>query len=183
MDALEILLNRHSQPKLAAPAPSEAELNKIFQAGGRAPDHAGLKPWEFIVCQNEGLKRLGAIFEQSALTNNLPEKDVIRAPLLPLRAPLVIVAIMRYKQHDKVPRVEQIASAACAVVSMQMTAVALGYQGMWRTGNYAHCSNVRSALGVKEKDEIIGFLYLGTAKNEKLPMPPSDIENYVSYWY
>lgn len=182
MDALKLLLNRHSQPKLSEPAPSQDEMNQIFQAGGRAPDHAGLKPWEFIVCQNQGLEKLGAIFKESSVINNLPEKDIARAPLLPLRAPMVVVAIMRYQQHDKVPRVEQIASVACAVVSMQMTAVALGYQGMWRTGSYAYCINVRNALGLREKDEIVGFLYLGTAENEKLSMPPCDIESHVSYW-
>ncbi|MBO1256227.1 NAD(P)H nitroreductase [Alteromonas sp. 5E99-2] len=182
MDALNLLLNRHSQPKLTAPAPSQEALNQILQAGDRAPDHAGLKPWELIVCQGEGLKKLGSIFEQSALKNNLPENDIKRAPLLPLRAPMVIVVIMRYQQHDKVPRVEQIASVACAVVSMQMAAVALGYQGMWRTGRYAHCSSVKNALVLQEKDEIVGFLYLGTAENEKLPMPPSDIGSHVSYW-
>ena len=157
MDALNLLLNRHSQPKLAAPAPSQEALNQILRAGDRAPDHAGLKPWEFIVCEGQGLKKLGTIFEQSALANNLPEKDIARAPLLPLRAPMVVVAIMRYQQHDKVPRVEQIASVACAVVSMQMTAVALGYQGMWRTGSYAYCSSVRSAFDVRKNDEIVGF--------------------------
>ena len=53
MDALSLLLNRSSQPRLGSPAPSGAALENIMQAALRAPDHACLTPWRFIVCQKE----------------------------------------------------------------------------------------------------------------------------------
>ncbi|HAU27845.1 MAG TPA: nitroreductase, partial [Alteromonas australica] len=57
MDALSLLLNRSSQPRLGSPAPSGAALENIMQAALRAPDHACLTPWRFIVCQNKGLEK------------------------------------------------------------------------------------------------------------------------------
>ena len=64
MDALSLLLNRSSQPRLSAPAPSGEALENIMQAALRAPDHACLTPWRFIVCEGKGLDKLGQLFEK-----------------------------------------------------------------------------------------------------------------------
>ena len=110
MDALTLLLNRSSQPRLEAPAPSGDALENIMQAALRAPDHACLTPWRFIVCTGKGLDKLGALYEKSAIENGKPQKDIERAVQLPHRAPMVVVAIAKHIEHEKVPRVEQIAA-------------------------------------------------------------------------
>src|SRR5690242_15577911 len=53
MDALDLLLTRETALKLDAPAPSEADLDKIFQSAGRAPDHGRLRPWRFVVIKDD----------------------------------------------------------------------------------------------------------------------------------
>jgi nitroreductase len=70
MQALDLLVNRSSQPRLQAPAPEGQALENIKQAALSAPDHAGLCPWKFVVCQNKGLTRLGKVFEQAAIAAN-----------------------------------------------------------------------------------------------------------------
>jgi len=182
MLALDLLLNRRSQPRLVAPAPAGDELDNILQAGFAVPDHHCLSPWRFIVCTNQGLKKLGDVFEQAAIENQKGPESVARAPQLPLRAPMVIVAMCDYKEHEKVPRVEQIASTACAVQSMQMAAVAQGFQGIWRTGWYAQDDHVKTALGCSEDDEILGFLYLGSTPLKAQKRSPRAIDNYVEMW-
>ncbi|MFB1036605.1 MAG: NAD(P)H nitroreductase, partial [Sinobacterium sp.] len=163
MLALDLLLNRCSQPRLQAPAPEGQALENIKQAALRAPDHACLSPWKFIVCQNQGLIRLGEIFEQAAIFADKSEKEIERAPQLPLRAPMVMVAIAKYTNHEKVPWVEQVASASCAVHAMQMAAVAQGFAGVWRTGSFAQDPIVKQAFELAEQDEIVGFLYLDSS--------------------
>jgi nitroreductase len=183
MDAVTLLTQRHSQPRLTAPAPSGHTLDKILTAGSRAPDHASLQPWHFIICEGEGLNKLGNIFQQSAVKNHKPQSDIDRAPKLPLRAPMVIVAVAKYKPHEKVPRVEQICSAACAVVAMQMCALAQGFNGMWRTGPYSQCEHVKSALELEAEDEIVGFLYLGTPVIKTSTAPQKvNTDEFVTYW-
>ncbi|MDF5479257.1 nitroreductase family protein, partial [Vibrio parahaemolyticus] len=54
MDALDLLLNRRSIAKLSAPAPEGKALENIIRAGLRAPDHAGLTPWRFVIAQGDG---------------------------------------------------------------------------------------------------------------------------------
>ncbi|MCW8092064.1 NAD(P)H nitroreductase [Alteromonas sp. ASW11-130] len=182
MDALTLLLNRTSQPRLDEPAPSADALENIKCAALRAPDHASLTPWKFIVCEGAGLNKLGALFEQSAIEADKSTKEIERAPLLPLRAPMVIVAIAKVTEHQKVPRVEQVASTACAVMAMQLAAIAQGFQGMWRTGSYAQCDTVKNGLGLSEEDEIVGFLYLGTAAVEAPERKSHDTAQYFEHW-
>lgn len=182
MDALELLLNRRSQPRLTAPAPAGEALENIKQAALRAPDHGALMPWRFIVCEGEGREKLGSLFEQSAIDNGKSEKEIDRAPQLPLRAPMVIVAVAKYSDSPKVPRVEQIASASCAVMAMQMAAQAQGFNGIWRTGAYAQCDYVRSELGLAEDDELVGFLYLGTPAIETPAAPKRVSDDFFEHW-
>ncbi|MGQ8365674.1 NAD(P)H nitroreductase [Glaciecola sp. 1036] len=182
MDALKLLLNRSSQPRLQAPAPEGDSLTNILQAGLRAPDHKSLSPWRFIVCTGEGLNKLGEIFEQAAIENGVDAAKVDRALQLPLRAPMVIVGICNYKEHDSVPWAEQVSSTACVLHAMQLAAVAQGFQGIWRTGSYAQDDVVKKALECKDEDEIVGFLYLGTSPIKAIPKPPKDIDEFCSFW-
>lgn len=182
MQALELLLGRTSQPRLQAPAPQGESLENIMQAALRAPDHACLRPWRFIVCQNAGLQRLGTVFEDAAVASKMDDKGIQRASQLPLRAPMVIVCIAKYTQHDKVPWVEQVASASCATHAMQMAAVAQGFAGVWRTGSYAQNEHVKQAFNLAHEDEIVGFLYLGTAVTKPMAKPKVNSHDFFELW-
>lgn len=182
MDALELLLTRSSNNKLCAPAPAGDVLENILNAGLRAPDHANLSPFKFIVCQDEGLNKLSSIFKDAAVAEGKTEAEIEKATKAPFRAPMIILGICQYKEHEKVPRVEQIGTTACAVQNMQMAAFAQGFNGIWRTGGFAHSESVRAALGLEQQDEIVGFLYLGTTENETVIKRQKPMESVVSYW-
>ena len=53
-DALKNILNRNSHRSLVEPAPTREEMDLVFQAALRAPDHAWLRPSSFIEIQGEG---------------------------------------------------------------------------------------------------------------------------------
>ncbi|WP_028117424.1 NAD(P)H nitroreductase [Ferrimonas senticii] len=178
MDAQQLLLNRHSNPRLSEPAPNAEQLQLILQAGLRAPDHAMLKPYEFVVAQQQGLNRLGDIFYAAASANGEQGQALARARLLPTRAPMVITVIAKVKAHPKVPALEQHITAGCALLQMQQMAQALGLGGIWRTGSYARDPLVRQALGVDGDDEIVGFLYLGTPQKSLTPSTPKAVSDY-----
>ncbi|WP_371195232.1 NAD(P)H nitroreductase [Glaciecola sp. SC05] len=182
MQALDLLLNRSSQPRLQAPAPEGEALDNILHSALRAPDHRSLSPWQFIVCTGKGLDKLGDIFEEAAICRGAEQVSIDRARQLPARAPMVIVAICKHKPDDLVPWVEQVASTACAVQAMQMAAVAQGFQGIWRTGSYATNETVKQALDCKDDDEILGFLYLGTSPLKAIKKPTKSLEDFVSFW-
>ena len=181
MDALALLLNRRSLPKMIAPAPEGEALDAIFRAGLRAPDHAGLTPWRFIVSQGEGLDRLSGILQSAAQEDGADDATIEKASRSPYRAPMVITVVAKVTAHDKVPTIEQYLSAGCAAHAMQMAAVAQGFAAFWRTGKWAYHNVVREALGVSGDDMIVGFLYLGSAGCRDAKAPERDLAQFVEY--
>ena len=89
MDALTLLLNRHSCGRLTEPAPSGEVLDNILKAGLRAPDHGTLTPWQFILFEGEGRERLGTLLANAARARGEDEDSVEKSRTAPLRAPRV----------------------------------------------------------------------------------------------
>lgn len=185
MDAIELLTTRSSTPRLQAPAPTGEDWVTIQKATIRVPDHAGLQPWQFIVFDNEkSLTALGELYAKAAVLADADVEDAVveKAKTLPMRAPMMVAVVTKYKEHPKVPRVEQIAAASCAAMAMQQCAFALGYGGVWRTGSYAHNPHMKNLLGLEEQDEIVGYLYLGTAQTDVIIKPERPYaEHFVSF--
>ncbi len=182
MDALELLLTRSSDNKLIEPAPSGEALDNILNAGLRAPDHANLSPFKFLVCTGKGLNKLSEIYQKAASAEGKTEAEIIKATNAPFRAPMLIIGICKYKEHEKVPRVEQIATTACAIQNMQMAAFAQGFNGIWRTGALAHSEVVKQQLNLEADDEIVGYLYLGTPENPTHIKRQKSQEGKVEFW-
>ena len=181
MEALELLLNRRSIARLSAPAPEGEALENIIKAGLRAPDHAGLTPWKFVISQGERLQKLSDILVNAAKSENKEDVIVEKLKNAPFRAPMVITVIAKVKEHAKVPALEQYLSAGCAVQAMQMAACAQGFQGYWRSGEWMFHPEVHKAFGLEGDDEIVGFLYLGTPGCTPMRVPERDLSQFVEY--
>ncbi|TWI51001.1 nitroreductase [Pseudomonas duriflava] len=184
MDALDVLLNRVSIARLVEPAPRAEQLDTLFAAAMRAPDHKQLRPWRFLTIQGEARQQLGELFVSALLARNpqaAPEA-VTKARAMPLRAPLLVVAIACAQEHPKVPVQEQVLAAGCAVHGMLLAAYAMGLGAIWRSGDLVHDPVVMSGLGIADHEEIIGFVYLGTP--EIAPRKPSavDLSRFVTAW-
>jgi len=162
MDALELLVNRRSASRLAEPAPEGEQLENILRAGLRAPDHGTLQPWQFFVIEGEGRERFSQLLEKGAVNAGQDDKAIDKARNAPFRAPLIIAVVAKCTLDHKVPVWEQEMSAGCAVMAMQMAAVAQGFNGIWRSGALTESPVVREGLQCREQDKIVGFLYLGT---------------------
>ncbi|WP_105103888.1 nitroreductase family protein [Microbulbifer pacificus] len=188
MDALEALHNRVSVGVLTDPAPSCKQRDNIFRAALRAADHGNLRPWRFLVVEGESRSRLGEIYlkasEGSAKTGE-PLSDAQRERLLamPLRAPLILVAITRLQVHPKVPLNEQRMSTAGAVQAMLTAAFAEGVGAYWRTGELAENRQVARALGLTDHEEISGFIYMGTPQKPPRSAPELAVSDFFADWH
>lgn len=182
MQAIDLLLNRFSTPQLTEPAPSSAQLEQIIKAGCKVPDHGGLRPWHFTVATGTGLQRLSDVFVNVGKTCGADEAKLAKLAKMPFRAPLIIIVSTRSVEHEKVPFQEQVIAAGCAAHAMQMACVALGYGAMWRTGDLSYDPLVKEALNIASKDEIVGFLYIGSAKKEVPAKPQKPIDCHISYF-
>lgn len=183
MDALDLLVNRRSASRLSEPAPAGEALENILRAGMRAPDHGTMQPWRFIVIENEGRERFSALLENAAREDRMEEKAIEKAKQSPFRAPMIITVVAHCEENAKVPHWEQVVSAGCAVMAMQMAALAQGFNGIWRSGAWTEHQDVRKAFGCREQDVIVGFLYLGTPqlKSSTTVIPP-DTAPFIRYF-
>ncbi|AOY87937.1 nitroreductase [Marinobacter salinus] len=177
----DFLLNRASEPRLEAPAPDRETLDRAIACATRAPDHALLRPWRYLVIEGEGLMALGELFA-STCPNNSDNQQIEKLRKAPLRAPMVIVAIASPTIHPKVPEVEQVMSAAVGVGFLELALQDAGYGVMWRTGSVAYHSVVRSGLGLEDRESIVGFLYVGTVSSEKPRVPRPDVSEILQQW-
>lgn len=177
----EFLLNRTSEPRLEAPAPDAATLERAFACAARAPDHALLRPWRYLVIEGDGLRALGDLFA-STCANNSDEQGIEKLRKAPLRAPMVIVGIASPTPHPKVPEVEQVMSAAAGMSFLELALQEAGYGVMWRTGKPAYNAQVHKGLGLAESESIVGFLYTGTVSSAKPAVPRPETVDFVQRW-
>ena len=184
MDALTALHGRVSVTRLAGPAPDRQQREALFKAALRAPDHAWLRPWRFLLVEGEGQKRLGELFVQAALADSpgLDGEALERLRKKPERAPLIIVAISTQHDHPKVPAGEQDMSCAVAVGNMLLAAHALGLGAVWRTGRMASHPAVRGGLGLAENEQIVAFLYVGQPVGPLKPLPDLKVADFFQPW-
>lgn len=170
---------------LGDPAPNDADLRDILQAGMSAPDHGAIRPWRFKVIRGDDRNRLSDLFEK-ALIEKEPEADadaIANIRSKPLRSPLIVAVCAEVMEnHPKVPPIEQIIATACATQNILMAAQDKGFGAVLLTGWVAQNDTVKKGLGFQSKDEIIGFLYMGTPTDEPRTKKRPEVESFISNW-
>jgi nitroreductase len=184
MDAIEALLSRNSSPKLCDPAPNSEQLETVFQAALRVPDHAKLRPWRYAVISGDARQQMGELFVATKLADgeklDLEAQQKLAAK--PLRAPMIIAVAAHIQEHPKVPLIEQQLSAGTSAHAILLALHALGYAGVWRTGSLCFNPLIRQGLGFADNEQLIGFLYVGTRDCRAKPLPEFAIADYVRHW-
>ena len=184
MDAIENILSRNSTNKLSKPIPTKEEMNLVYQSALRAPDHAWLKPSEFIEVTGNGLDKLSKIFSEYVKDNlkDLNQEKIDKYSNAPYRAPMIIILVTNVVKHSKVPEIEQMLSTAAATQNILLCLNALNYGAIWRTGLLALNNNISSYLGLKKNQLILGYLYIGTPITKPKALPDIDINKFVTKW-
>lgn len=184
MQALDVLLNRVSVPRLIDPAPDAAQREVMFGAALRAPDHGQLRPYRFITVEGAARERMGDLLVQALQAGGVEvtPQALEKARLGPLRAPLVVIVVACLQEHYKVPKTEQLITAGCAAHGVLLAAYALGVGAVWRSGDLSYSPVVAEGFGLVAGEEVIGFLYLGTPLNPPRVAAKVDVAGYVSEW-
>jgi len=182
MDALENILNRVSARSLVEPHPSKKEMDIVYKAALRAPDHAWLRTSSFIEVKGESLNKLSNIFvNYGKSVPDISDEVLDKYKNAPYRAPMIIILVNTFKEHPKVPAIEQKLSTATAAQNIMLALNAMKYSCIWRTGKMAFNELIQNELGLAKNQEILGYLYIGTESGEKKKIPNLDIDDFVSY--
>ena len=181
MDAIDNILNKVSARELAVPCPSKEEMETVYKAALRAPDHAWLRPSSFIEVKDDGLKKLSNIFKKYAQDKNFTKDIIKKYEQAPFRAPMILILVNTYKEHPKVPAIEQKLSTAASAQNITLALNAMNYSSIWRTGKLAFNKDVQKKLDLQDNQEILGYLYVGTEVGKKKNVPEHNLNEFISY--
>lgn len=184
-DVLEYLLKRRSAKieDLSAPGPDESELKQILSAALRVPDHGKMCPWYVLVFKGEARAQVGDIIADAYMRSkpDAKEKKIEAERDRFMRTPLVVALISRARKGKK-PIWEQILSGGAAGMNLSLAAHALGYGVQWVSEWYAYDDRVKAAMGMDERDHVIGFFYIGTTQSIQKERDRPDLSKVVTHW-
>jgi len=179
MDIFESINNRHSVGKVKADSLPRDVIEKLLDAGNRAPNHHKVRPWRFIVLTGNGRSKLGDVMSVSQRDRqpDLPQEAFDKTRALPLRAPVVIAVGVDKPAEAKIPELENYAAVSAACQNILLAAHALGLGAIWRTGEWARDAKVKEFLGFAEDQHIAGFIYVGYPETAGAPAPRPSFED------
>lgn len=149
---------RRSYSRVTAEAPSREELLRLVSLAGRVADHGLLRPWRLVELRGDARRRLGdALAEASGRLGD----DAARLAAKPLRAELLVAVVASRKESHKVSDWEQDAAAAGVAHALSLLLFDAGWGVMWRTGPFTRSEPVRRMHGLTEREELLGWLYVG----------------------
>lgn len=184
-ETLDLLLRRRSlvAAKQCEPGPTPEELEILLRCATRVPDHAKLMPWRIKVVQGEARQWLGNLFAEVYRENNPTASDerVDAERQLPLRTPLVLIVSTKIESAERIPRWEQILSGGAVCQNILIAATALGYASQWLSEWPNYDETVKAFLNIAPSDEILGFIYIGSASEKPQERPRPALEDVVSY--
>ncbi|MAD46678.1 MAG: nitroreductase [Oceanospirillaceae bacterium] len=183
MNAIQALTERVSVAQLTGPDLTPAEEDSLFLAALRAADHAWMRPSRYLTVRGDDRAKLGRLFLESAPDwQTLPDDKQAKLLNMPMRAPLIVVAVCTINDHPKVSREEQLMSTAAGVQNMLNAAWAQGLGAIWRTGEVAYNRRIAEGLGLAANEEIVAFVYLGRINAAPKPVPELPVADFVQSW-
>ena len=182
---LDSLLARRSvKPRrLRPPGPDAQALDRIVAAGLRGIDHGGLRPWRLLLIEDR--ERLAAAFAdaEAHLRPDADAEQLQQAREKALAGPVLLAALFcPHPGHEDVPEHEQWIAAGAALQQMLLAADALGYAGSLLSGRKTETPPLRNALGLADREHLIGFLTLGTPASPPPAAPAATPGSRWSRW-
>lgn len=186
MPTLDFLQQRLSTPSrmLGAPAPDRNQLAQLLATAMRVPDHGALAPWRILAIEGDQRSQLGEFLARRALELDPDcsparlEKDRGRFT----RAPLVLTVVASPRANTKVPGIEQLLSAGNVCFTLLQAAQALGFGAQWLTGWPAYDHAVLAHLGLTPEERIVGFIHIGTPRQQAPERRRPDWREHFSVW-
>ncbi|OEH91753.1 nitroreductase family protein [Bacillus solimangrovi] len=167
MELFEAIRNRRSICKVA-PDPIDREvIEQLLESATWAPNHHYTEPWKFFVLTGDGRRPLGKVLAEISMETMEDLKEVEVQSILKkkeekaFRAPVIIAVAAIPSTDPKVEYIEEIGAVNAAIQNLLLAAHALGLGAIWRTGKPCYHPRMKELFGLADKDEMLGFIYLG----------------------
>jgi nitroreductase len=164
MELFAAVQTRTSAARLAEPGPGLEDLERLFRAAERAPDHGRLKPWRLIILEGavrEAFTAAAAEAKRARLPAMTAEQLAAERDKMNRSPTIVVVGCAVNREQTKVPEIEQVVAVGAAAQNLFLAAHDLGYGVMWKTGAAAYDPAVKATVGLRPDDHIVAIMHLG----------------------
>ena len=169
-----------SAVNLAAPAPGGDDLATLLRLAARVPDHGKLSPWRFVVLRGDAKARFVSGLETIAAAR--PDAPKLLAKLGKIKAPPLTVAVISRVQPGEIPEWEQRLSSGAVCMTLIIAAQAMGYGANWITDWYAYDADAQRLLGLRDGEQVAGYVHLGTSTEPPLERVRPELAAVVEDW-
>ncbi|MDQ0253462.1 nitroreductase [Evansella vedderi] len=167
VDIFKGIHERRSIGKVKSDPVEKEKIEKMLEAATWAPNHHHTEPWKFFVLSGEGRRPLGRVLAEIAKesmddpTTTENQEKLKKAAEKPFRAPVIITVAVTPSDNPKVIPIEEVAAVSAAIQNMLLAAHAQGLGAIWRSGKPAYHPKMKELFGLREQDEVLGFVYVG----------------------
>lgn len=185
-DVIDYLLNRRSTSLalMGDERPKDEEIELILKAAARTPDHGKMFPWYFIVIKDGAREKIKPLLAKAYKADEdkdaAPAKIEFESERL-MRAPMAIMVVSRMRE-GKHPIWEQFLSAGAVCMNLSLACHALGYGVNWLSEWYSYSPTFRHGLGLDERDNIAGIMYIGNVLEQPEERPRPELQAITTDW-
>jgi len=137
-------------------------IAQLLENANYAPTHKLTQPWRFVVIRKEAKARLGAtlgqLYKEQVGTDKFLQKKYDSFAQKTVQADCILAINIQF-HPDKVPNWEEIASVACAVQNIALTAESLNIGAYWSSPPLI--AHLGTFLGLAENEKCFGLFYMG----------------------
>lgn len=141
--------------------PVEA-LEAILESANYAPTHKKTEPWRFSVFRKGGKTRLGQELA-NAYKANTPEESFLQKKYdsfgVKFEQASCVIVLKAQLHPALLPEWEEVASLACAVQNMALTAEAMNIGAYWSSPGPV--AKMREFLDLQQDEQVYGVFYMG----------------------
>lgn len=187
MNFPEVIKQRATTYNFQPKEVSKDKIERIIESGTWAPNRRLTEPWRFWVLTGDGRLPLSKAMEEIAkdIMADSPEEERKKRmetyKNLPLKAPVNIIVACEATEDHKIIPVEEIAAVNACIENMLLTATNEGLGAFWGTGNYVYHPKMKEILGLKEKDAVIGVVYIGYAEHSNRVRKRTPFSNFTQW--
>jgi nitroreductase len=157
-------------------------IKQILESANYAPTHKLTEPWRFVVFTKQGktrfAKELARLYKETTLEHQFLKKKY--DSIIEKAAQSSCIIALNVQLHpEKLPEWEELASLACAVQNMALTAAALNVGSYWSSPGMI--AELKDYLNLGEQEKCFGLFYMGYHNEKPRTATRTPIDNKIKW--
>ncbi|MEO7246103.1 MAG: nitroreductase family protein [Rubrivivax sp.] len=183
-EAIDMLSLRYSVgPKfLAPPAPAAEQWQRAAELALRAPDHGGLRPFRFVIVDDEQRSALSELFVNDAARRGHAADEVSKARARAFNGPGLVALVGRVREGvADVPVHEQWICIGAALMNFLNALHLMGFGAKTLSGASVSAPDIRSAF-CAEGETLVTWVVVGRPTRAAHPKRPDAASAVIGPW-